>query len=53
MLSVYCTALFKEHFEPPDSLSMSKKNLGRIANINIIILNLVKKLFYTTVLSYV
>ena len=35
MLSVYCTALFKEHFEPPDSLSVSKKNLGRIANINI------------------
>ena len=53
-----CTALYTERFEPPQSLSMSKKKLGHIANLNILsyiivlfyfILNLVEKLFYKTV----
>ena len=35
MLSVYCTALFTQRFEPPHSLSMSMKKLGHITNINI------------------
>ena len=35
ILSVYCTALFTERFEPTHSSSMSKKKLGHIANINI------------------
>ena len=57
-----CTALYTERFEPPQSLSMSEKKLGHIANLNILsyiivlfyfILNLVEKLFYKTVLCYV
>ena len=57
-----CTALYTELFELLQSLSMSKKKLGHIANLNILsyiivlfyfILNLVKKLFYKTVLCYV
>ena len=35
-----CTALYRERFEPPQSLSMSKKKLGHIANLNILSYNL-------------
>ena len=36
ILSVFCTALCTERFEPPHySLSTSKKKLGQITNINI------------------
>ena len=49
ILSVYCIALFTEGFEPPHSLSMSKKK----KIFGLIVLNFVKKLFYKTVLCYV
>ena len=34
ILSVYCTALWIERFEPPHSFSTSKKKLGHATNIN-------------------
>ena len=35
ILSVYCTALCTERFEPSHSLSTSEKKIGHITNINI------------------
>ena len=54
ILSVYCTALCTERCEPPHSLSTSKKKLGHITILifGLIILNLVKKLFYTSILLH-
>ena len=56
ILSVYCTALCTERFEPPHSLSTSKKNYKykykytlQILIFDLIILNVVKKLLYTSI----
>ena len=35
ILPIYCTALCTERFQPPHSLSTSKKKLGHITNINV------------------